>query len=136
MHAHSTHAAPSERLRIAYTVKPVSGWGELVPLMRHCERLGVRHVLQRALPGGRTSPNQIPAGEIILVFFAAVLTGATRFAHVERLRTDSAVRAILGVARRPSAGALLPPGCRLCPWGPCWIWTPRSSNVTATRKRP
>jgi len=106
MHAHSTQEAPSERLQIAYTAKPVSGWGGLVPLMRYCERLGVRALLQRALPDGRTSPNQIPAGEIILAFFAAVLTGATRFAHVERLRADAVVRAILGVARMPSAMTL------------------------------
>jgi hypothetical protein len=106
MHAHSTQEAPSERLEIAYTAKPVSGWGGLVTLMRYCERLGVRHLLQQALPDGRTSPNQIPAGEIILAFFAAVLTGATRFAHVERLRADAVVRAILGVARMPSAMTL------------------------------
>ncbi len=106
MHAHSTQEALSERLQIAYTAKPVSGWGGLVALWRYCERLGVRALLQQALPDGRTSPNQIPAVEIILAFFAAVLTGATRFAHVERLRADAVVRAILGVARMPSAMTL------------------------------
>jgi hypothetical protein len=106
MHAYSTQAAPSERLQIAYTAKPVSGWGGLVALMRYCERVGVRALLQQALPDGRTSPNQIPAVEIILAFFAAVLTGATRFAHVERLRGDAVVRAILGLARMPSAMTL------------------------------
>jgi hypothetical protein len=99
----STQAGPSERLQIEYTAKPVSGWGGLVTLVRYFDRLGLRALLQQALPDGRTSPNQIPAVEIILAFFAAVLTGATRFAHVERLRADAVVRAILGVARLPSA---------------------------------
>jgi hypothetical protein len=32
--------------------------------------------LQNALPDGRTSPNQIPVVDLVLTFFAAVLTGA------------------------------------------------------------
>ena len=103
MRDYSTHLDPSERLQIEYTRKPVSGWGGLVILVRYFDRLGLRALLHQALPDGRTSPNQIPAVEIVLAFFAAVLTGATRFAHVERLRADAVVRAILGVPRLPSA---------------------------------
>ena len=103
MRDHSTQLGPSERLQIEDTAKPVSGWGGLVVLVRYFDRLGLRSLLQQALPDGRTSPNQIPAVEIVLAFFAAVLTGATRFAHVERLRADAVVRAILGAARLPSA---------------------------------
>ncbi|MFI5342317.1 MAG: IS1380 family transposase [Candidatus Methylomirabilales bacterium] len=106
MRDHSTQEAPSERLEIAYTTKPVSGWGGLVMVLRYFDQVGLRTLLQQALPDGRTSPNQIPAGEIILAFFAAVLTGAKRFAHVERLRADEVVRAILGVTRIPSAMTL------------------------------
>ena len=106
MRGHFTQEAPSERLQIAYTNKPVSGWGGLVALIRYFDRAGVRDLLHRALPDGRTSPNQIPAVEIVLALFAAVLTGAKRFAHVERLRADEVVRAILGVARMPSAMTL------------------------------
>ena len=103
MRDHFTHLDPSERLQIAYTAKPVSGWGGLVALARYFDHLGLRALLEQALPDGRTSPNQIPAVEIVLAFFAAVLTGATRFAHVERLRADAVVRTILGVPRLPSA---------------------------------
>lgn len=103
MRDHSTHLDPSERLQIEYTRKPVSGWGGLVALARYFDHLGLRALLEQALPDGRVSPNQIPAVEIVLAFFAAVLTGATRFAHVERLRADAVIRAILGVARLPSA---------------------------------
>ena len=106
MRAHSTQCGVAERLQIEYTAKPVSGWGGLVAWVRYFDKVGLRAWLQQALPDGRTSPNQIPAGEIILAFFAAVLTGATRFAHGERLRADAVVRAILGVARMPSAMTL------------------------------
>ncbi|MEK6607680.1 MAG: hypothetical protein AABZ30_08475 [Myxococcota bacterium] len=44
--------------------------------------------------------------DIVLAFFAAVLAGARRFAHVERLRADEIVHAILGVARMTSAMTL------------------------------
>jgi hypothetical protein len=44
--------------------------------------------------------------EVMLALFAAVLTGGRRFAHVERLRTDEVVQAILGVKRMPSAKTL------------------------------
>jgi hypothetical protein len=91
------------RLAISYTSKPVSGWGGLVPVIEYVERLGLRQVLAHALPDGRCSPNQIPVVDIVLVFLASVLTGARRFAHVERLRADAVVQAILGVQRMPSA---------------------------------
>jgi hypothetical protein len=74
--------------------------------MRYFEQRGVRQVLQRALPDGRTSPNQIPVVDLVLAFFAAVLSGGRRFAHVERLRTAEVVQAILGLVRMPSAMTL------------------------------
>jgi hypothetical protein len=43
-----------------------------------------------------------------LAFFATVLTGGRRFAHVERLRSDEVIRTILGVKRLPSAMTLSP----------------------------
>jgi hypothetical protein len=91
---------PSERLQIEYIRKPVHRWGGLVALVRDFDRLGFRAPLEQALPDRRTSPNQIPAVEIVLACFAAVLTGATRFAHVERLRADAVHRAILGTRNR------------------------------------
>lgn len=91
------------RLAIAYTDKPVSGWGGLLPVVQYLDRLGVRALLAHALPDGRRSPNQIPVVDIVLAFLASVLTGAQRFAHVARLRDDAVVQAILGVRRMPSA---------------------------------
>jgi hypothetical protein len=85
MHDRSTQLDPSERLQSEYTRQPVSGWGGLVASVRDFDLLGFRARLEQALPDGRTPPNQIPAVEIVLACFAADLTGATRFAHVERL---------------------------------------------------
>ncbi len=94
---------PSASLEVRYTEKPVSGWGGLVAVVKYMDRLGIRTLLQRALADGRTSPNRIPVVDIALGFMVAVLTGAWRFAHVERLRADEVVRGILGVKRMPSA---------------------------------
>jgi hypothetical protein len=68
-------------------------------VVKFLDRLGLRTVLAQALPDGRTSPNHIPATDIVLALFATVLTGGRRFAHVERLRADEVVRGILGVER-------------------------------------
>lgn len=103
MHAQNSCSAPTERLEIAYTDKPVSGWGGMVTLVRFFDRLGLRELLRRALPDGRTSPNQIPVVDIVLAFLTSVLTGGSRFAHVDRLRADTVVAAILGIRRMPSA---------------------------------
>jgi hypothetical protein len=103
MHSSPSVFSPADRLHITYTDRPVSGWGGLVAVVRYCDRLGLRALLARALPDGRTSPNQIPVSDIALAFLTSVLTGARRFAHVERLRADEVVRAILGLKRMPSA---------------------------------
>jgi hypothetical protein len=93
-------------LEVRYTDKPVSGWGGLVAVARYLEKLGIRELLERALPDGRTSPHQIPVVEMVLALFATVLSGGRRFAHAERLRSDKVVKAILGVERMPSAMTL------------------------------
>ena len=102
----SVFGGPATSLELRYTGKPVSGWGGLLAVMRYFERRGVREVLQSALPDGRTSPNQIPVVDLVVAFLVAVLTGSRRFAHVERLRTDEVVQAILGLTRMPSAMTL------------------------------
>src|SRR5216683_1614263 len=102
----SAFCGAATSLEVRYTGKPVSGWGGLVAVMRYLEKRGIRQVLTHALPDGRTSPNQIPVVAVVLELFAAVLTGGLRFAHVERLRTDQVLQAILGVQRMPSAMTL------------------------------
>src|SRR5260370_29438447 len=102
----SAFCGAATSLEVRYTGKPVSGWGGLVGVMRYLEQRGVRQVLAQALPDGRTSPNQIPVLDIALALFVTVLTGGRRFAHLERLRSDEVVQAIVGCARMPSAMTL------------------------------
>jgi hypothetical protein len=106
MRAQPTSAGTKKELAIEYTDKPVSGWGGLVSVFRFFDRLGVRTVLEHALPDGRTSPNQIPVVDIVWALFVTVLSGGRRFAHVERVRSDAVVHAIVGAARWPSAMTL------------------------------
>jgi hypothetical protein len=106
MQGKSSPTCGATKLAIEYTSKPVSGWGGLVSVFRFLDRLGVREVLLEALPDGRRSPNQIPVLDMVLSLFATVLTGGWRFAHVERLRGDEVVQAIVGVRRLPSAMTL------------------------------
>lgn len=102
----SVLSGPSASLEVRYTDKPVSGWGGLVAVVRYMDRLGVRELLRQGLADGRSSPNQIPVVDIALGLMVAVLSGARRFAHAERLRADEVVRGILGVKRMPSAMTL------------------------------
>lgn len=99
----SVFSGSSASLEVTYTDKPVSGWGGLVAIVRYMDGLGVRALLGQALADGRSSPNQIPVVDTAMAFLVAVLSGARRFAHLERLRSDEVVRGILGVKRMPSA---------------------------------
>jgi hypothetical protein len=58
MQRKSTSGIGQKELAIAYTDRPVSGWGGLVSVFRFFERLGVRQVLRAALPDGRTLPRR------------------------------------------------------------------------------
>ncbi len=106
MQSNDSSSAPTERLSIRYTSKPVSGWGGLLLAFRYFERQGVRELLSRALPDGRRSPNQIPVVTMALSLFATVLTGGRRFAHAERVREDEVVKQLLGAKRLPTAMTL------------------------------
>jgi hypothetical protein len=106
MQRKSTSGTTEKELAIAYTERPVSGWGGLISVFRFFDGLGLRAVLRHALPDGRTSPNQIPVVDMVLALFATVLTGGRRFAHAERLRSDAVVQAILAAPRLPSAMTL------------------------------
>jgi len=95
-----------QALKVEYTTKPVSGWGGLISIGRFFEGLGVRKFLERALPDGRRSNNQVPVIDMALQFIVTVLTGGKRFEHVERVREDSVVKQIMRVRRFGSASSL------------------------------
>lgn len=100
---------------ITYTDKPDSGWGGLTTIFRYFNKLGVQEVLQKALPDGRTSPNQTPVLEIVLGFLASILTGGFRFAHIARLRGDKVISAILPDQRGSLCNDVNALFSRICP---------------------
>ena len=52
---------------IAFTDQPITGWGGLAVVARFFEVIGIREVLAKALPDGRTSPNQVPVVDLSLI---------------------------------------------------------------------
>jgi len=97
--------SPSQ-IKIEFTDKPITGYGGLIILSRFFEKIGLRVLLERALPDNRTSPNALPVVDIVISFLVAVAVGASRFAHVQRLRADNVLDYILGLKRIPSATTL------------------------------
>lgn len=95
-----------QTLEVEYTNKPLSGWGGFVPFARFMNGIGVRELLSRALPDGRTSNNQVPVVDLVIQFLISVLMGGRRFEHAERVRHDEVSRTIFGIERFGSASTL------------------------------
>ena len=87
-------------VQIGLTRKPLSPWGGLSLFAAFGEAIGLRHALDMGLAGlQRSSPNALPASDLLLGFMVGVLTGATRFLHLERLRGDAVLRSVFGLSR-------------------------------------
>lgn len=87
-------------IQLGITRKPIRAWGGMAVFATFCETVGLRSVLDRLLVGlGRTSPNALPASDHMLAFMVGVLTGASRFLHLERLRVDAPLREVFGIRR-------------------------------------
>ena len=93
-------ALGGQAIEIGLTTKPVTAWGGLAVFAAFGESVGLRGLLDRALSGlARGSPNAVPVADPLLGFIVGVLTGATRMLHLERLRADTALRTMFGLAR-------------------------------------
>lgn len=106
MRAKDSNAGAVPEPGVVYSQRSLSGWGGLVSVYRFFDRLGVREWLEQALPDGRSSPNQIPVVDMVMSLFGTILTGGTRFSHVERIRQDAVVRSAMRARRIPSAMTL------------------------------
>lgn len=106
MPVQNSRRVSASTLGVTYTTKPVSGWGGLLLPFRFFEKSAMGELLIQALPDGRTSPNRIAVVDMVWSLFALVLSGGRRFAHIERLRGDEVVQAVLGTRRIPSAMSL------------------------------
>jgi hypothetical protein len=83
------------------TSRAVTPFGGLVVLTQLINRLGVMTWVREHLPFQYRSRNQIAPDITLLSFWLAVAAGARRFAHVQGLRCDVALRELCGVARFP-----------------------------------
>lgn len=93
-------AVGGNEIQLGITRKPITAWGGLAVFAAFCETVGLRQVLDRTLVGlGRVSPNALPASDHMLAFMVGVLTGASRFLHLERLRADAPLREMFGIKR-------------------------------------
>jgi hypothetical protein len=83
------------------TSRPVTPFGGLVVLVQLMKRLGVMGWVREHMPFTYRSPNSIDPAETLLAFWLAVSAGARRFAHVQGLRCDEALRRLCGITRMP-----------------------------------
>jgi hypothetical protein len=93
-------ATGGQEIEIGLTRKPVSPWGGLALFAAFGEAIGLRRAVERALAGlSRTSPNALPSVDLYMGFMVGVLTGASRFLHLERLRADAVLKQMFGLSR-------------------------------------
>ena len=69
--------------------------------------IGFYQRLAQAMPFSYASPNAIPLADTLCAFLVSVIMGASRFAHCDWLRFDSALHSMLGIVRFPGNDAIL-----------------------------
>jgi hypothetical protein len=88
------------------SARAVTPFGGLVVLVEFWRELGLLAAVRARLPFTYTSPNSIGAAETLLAFWLSVTAGARRFAHVNLVRGDVALRQLLGWRRWPGDDAV------------------------------
>lgn len=94
-----TSLLSQKEIELRWTDKPVTPWGGITLFSALCQQVGLVAALREALPFRLTSPNATDPVEIVLAFMSGVLAGSRRLAHLERLRSDTGLRTILGIQR-------------------------------------
>ncbi|WP_277559064.1 IS1380 family transposase, partial [Ereboglobus sp. PH5-10] len=87
------------------TPRPVTPFGGLAVLVEFWRQLDLPGAVRSLLPFDYTSPNSHGPLNILLAFWLGVAAGARRFAHVNLLRSDVALRELLGWKRWPGEDA-------------------------------
>lgn len=87
------------------TARAVTPFGGLAVVVEFWRELGLLEAVRERLPFAYRSPNAIGAAEILGSFWLSVCAGARRFAHVNLLRGDMALRELLGWRRLPGDDA-------------------------------
>ena len=91
-----------ERLILRETTRAVTPFGGVAVFVSYLDKIDLVGKIRQCMPVRWRSPNHIDPTHTLTAFLIAVLTGAKRFAHVEWMRADRALRAILGIERFPT----------------------------------
>ena len=133
--AHKTAAIPvtplfgGAKVVVDETAKTVTPFGGLCSFIVYLQQIGFGARVAQAMPfPALTSPNGIPLEHTLTAFLFAVVTGASRFAHVDWLRGDRALHALLGIGRFPGDDTVRDFFRRFTQrhieefWRPLWSW--------------
>ncbi len=111
------------------TPKAITPFGGLTSFIAFLAQIGFASEIRKALPfPASTSPNAIPLAHTLTAFIIAVVTGASRFAHTDWLRSDRALHAVLGIVRFPGTDTVRNFFLRFTQahiqafWRPLWRW--------------
>lgn len=85
-------------------ITPFAGLASFADWLRH---IGFYTAVAEAMPFAYRSPRALPLVDIFTAFLISVILGASRFAHCDWLRFDSALHALLGIVRFPANDAIL-----------------------------
>jgi hypothetical protein len=81
------------------TDQALTPFGGLVPLAAFLRRTGIVEQLAESCPVRRTSPNALPVYDVVMSFLLTAVCDGRRFAHVQRLREDPALKELFGLRR-------------------------------------
>lgn len=94
-------------LRLTTTAKAITPFAGLASFTDWLRHIGFYKAVADAMPFAYRSPRALPLVDIFTAFLVSVILGASRFAHCDWLRFDSALHALLGIVRFPANDAIL-----------------------------
>lgn len=95
------------QIKFSTTSKAVTPFAGLASFIAWLRQIGFYKQVNQLMPFSYASPNAIPLADTLCAFLFSVILGASRFAHCDWLRFDSALHAMLGIVRFPAADAIL-----------------------------
>lgn len=94
-------------IQLTTTLKAVTPFAGLASFIAWLRQIGFYKVVAEAMPFAYCSPRALPLVDIFTAFLFSVVLGASRFAHCDWLRFDTALHALLGIRRFPANDAIL-----------------------------
>lgn len=94
-------------IKLSTTPKSITPFAGLASFIAWLRQIGFHQRISQSMPFSYASPNAIPLADTLCAFLISVILGASRFAHCDWLRFDSALHAMLGITRFPGNDAIL-----------------------------